>query len=65
MTLARVFNELHPLIDVLGTLTFFVLVFGGTALAFLWFLKKTWKILVTTGVIITVLMIVQLTLGMS
>lgn len=65
MTLARVFNELHPLIDVLGTLTFFVLTFGGTALVLLWFLKKTWKILATIGVSITVLMILQLVLGMS
>ena len=65
MTLARVFNELHPLIDVLGTLTFFVLTFGGTALVLLWFLKKTWKFLVMIGASVTVLMIVQLVLGMS
>ena len=51
MTLMDLYILLHPLIDVLGTVTLILLVAGCAVTAVVWFFKTFWKPIVISGVI--------------
>ncbi len=63
MTLMELYILLHPLIDVLGTITLILLVAGCAVIAAVWFFKTFWKPIVITGVIFLFISIAVLLWG--
>ena len=63
MTLMDLYILLHPLIDVLGTVTLILLVAGCAVAAVVWFFKTFWKPIVITGVIFLFISIAVLLWG--
>ena len=63
MTLMELYILLHPLIDVLGTITLILLVAGCAVVAVVWFFKTFWKHIVITGVVFLFITIAMLLWG--
>ena len=63
MTILELYIFFLPLIKILGTICLIALAAGSTLAVIVWFIKRTWKIIVAAGALTVVVVILQLALA--